>query len=224
MEKILFKIENEKPSEAALQNYFYNFEATCQRAQEITGNINRINAIGQIQNLGSFISSIAKNVLQRPVGYTQAKERYPIIGSFGAGPCLTMAVYNPKHKTAALCHIDSMTNLNSLHSIFSNLNPTKDKDTPVEIHLAGGDESSKEMVAKVINIIENFEYAKIISASIVRPNPAQLAIDSRTGEVFTDFSAHQLNLGENISMRLKTVSFIFTQQSLAIEPGLKFNG
>lgn len=177
-------------------------ESAAFRRQEFTHALEGLpiwaaNSKGQPHRRGNFTSGEARNIPQHGVGYTDATSAKPILGSYGAGPCLIVAVYNPETKTAALSHVDELTLLHSITDIFYQLG--KNSKEKLQVHLAGGDESSRNMVTEIINIISHTPNAEIISSDVLNPGGGskQLAIDARTGEVFTEFKLDQLDTGPN---------------------------
>jgi hypothetical protein len=113
--------------------------------------IAQINSLGQKQNTGKFTAAEARGILQAEMGFTNAESEKPILGTFGAAPCIAMAVYNPETKTAFLAHIDDLTDINSIEDLFYQL--SADNRVTLEAHLAGGLEESRHKVTELINFI-----------------------------------------------------------------------
>lgn len=76
------------------------------------------NAQKRIQNITAqkannttarFAADKARCVLQAEAGVTNAKGKWPIIGSFGADPCVILAIQDTGNKVAAIAHIDAGT-------------------------------------------------------------------------------------------------------------------
>jgi hypothetical protein len=82
----------------------------------------------------------------------------------------------------------------------------EDDKQRLEIHLAGGDNSSREQVSRLIDIIEQTPNAKIKTADLLYTgNSKKLAIDSRTGEASTSFSYTQLEEGKDFDMKVRMI-------------------
>ncbi|MGD9153747.1 MAG: hypothetical protein PVG30_08890 [Gammaproteobacteria bacterium] len=158
----------------------------------------------------NFSKNLAEGVLQREYAITTANSKKPILGTYGAGPCLIVAIYDSKSKTAFLAHIDSATNLKSLTQILKIFNPK----TSV-VHLFGGDNSSKNMCMDVVEIFESNHF-KLHNTDIVRSdwrNAASLAIDARNGQIYTPVEHYHLST-KNENQRLQLASFVFGKQNL----------
>lgn len=139
-------------------------------------------------------------ILQHEYGVTKADAAQPVLGTYGAGPCVILALYDKQAKTAVLTHIDALTNLYSLNQLFNEINP----ETTVA-HLAGGDSSSQEMCIKIIDMLEDRKI-NIANADIVREGfkgPASLAIDARTGNIYAPVSPFQLSNTKDQDVRLQ---------------------
>jgi hypothetical protein len=177
--------------------------------------VEEVRSIGQRENYGHFTSAEAEGILQHEMGFTDAKSERPVLATFGAGPCIAIAVYNPETRTASLAHIDALTELPSTDALFYQL--SKDSDATLEVHLAGGMEMSREQVTELIRRIQIKPNVAVKSANIIPEDGGfggkSLAIDSRTGEVFTDFDVHQLNT-PNLDGRLMMVGMQFIRSPI----------
>jgi len=151
--------------------------------------LNHLKNVGQQKNKGTLQADEVIAVNQHDVAYTNSDSVRPILASSGAGPCVIMAVYNPKTKTAALTHIDIGTKMSSVREIFDELR--SDGNDPLEIHLGGGNRSkaSKRMLTRLIKEVDKQANVEIKSANLLDENieANDLAIDTRTGEIFTNF-------------------------------------
>jgi hypothetical protein len=183
--------------------------------------IKNVNKIGQKKNTGSFSNKEAKNVLMHHVGYTTKDSQYPILGTFGAGPCIILAT------PGALCHLFASTAISSVQNIFDNLKDKK--NTPIEVHLLGGEMESIDMAYDLIKLIQKNDDVFIKSCDLIDKMKHEgcedrLAIDSRTGEIYTDFDITQLDYEDekSFSQRLYDASFTKKGTSLWVEPGLEF--
>ncbi len=183
----------------------YDIEALQRKdARRIEDNtmFENVRKIGQDSNLASFTSADAQGVLQREVAFTNADSAKPILGTTGAGPCVAIAIYNPETKTASLAHVDADTDLSSLGGMFHQL--SKESDATLEVHLAGGLMESRNNVIELIRQIQYQKNIEIKSADIIPESTTttkSLAIDSRTGEIFTQVNLNQLDPGDDADMR-----------------------
>lgn len=122
----------------------------------------------------------SKDVLQNEAGITNARSSHPIIGSFGAFPCVILSMYNPRIQTAALAHIDAVTNLQQGVQMLVDQMQVIDSDL-ISIELATGClpeinptlQKLKDTCAKV----KNFCLKKIHHSEV-------LSIDARSGDTF----------------------------------------
>ncbi|WP_392538620.1 hypothetical protein [Legionella sp. 227] len=164
---------------------------------------------------GNFSSTEGYAVLQHEIGITNNTSLKPILGSYGAGPCFIIAIWNATTKTALLAHVDALTSLSSVESLFKRI--SSDDNDILEVHLHGGDSSSKKQAAQIIELVENHENAKILSADVCHDGHSKsLAIDSRNGEVFNELSPTQLEHGRNSEDQLKIVAFRLIESPLEL--------
>lgn len=157
----------------------------------------------QTQNPGFFTSNEARGVAQNELVIANADSQKPILGTFGAGPCVAIAVYNPTTHSAMLAHIDGLTNISSLNKYLEII--AKDSSQPLQVHLAGGTEESKKMCVEIINML-NKRGDNVIKSSKLIPlggSGESLAIDARTGDIFTSFNPDQLDLGKDFDLKNK---------------------
>ena len=161
--------------------------------------------IESVRNLGftprerEFADNEGRSIYIRGYGKTSANDSRPVLGTSGMGPCLGMAIYNPEQKTGAIAHFDTRTDLSSLDKLIEDMGV---KNHKLEIHLAGGDETSehsRNMVGQIIQKLNSYDNVQIKSADIMGPsgNLRSLALDTRSGEVYNRFMSSQLDKGEN---------------------------
>lgn len=165
-----------------------------------------------------FKKSDSMTVLQHEYAITNAESEKPVLGTFGAGPCLILALYDDKNKVAMLAHIDALTNLTSLSILFSRVS----KENTVA-HLFGGNLSSKAMCIDVADLVER-NNIKIVNADIVRFDfsSASLAIDSRTGSIY-EVEPQQLESDKNMDARLRLVGLQFMPTAMTqVYDGTRF--
>jgi len=166
--------------------------------------IREANSREQAAREGAFTTEESFSVLQHEITITDGGNPKPILGSFGAGPCVIIAAYNPVTNQAMLTHVDALTSLSSLDAYFDRLSPSP--RAKLQVHLAGGDDSSKEQVTIILEKIYSLRDAEILSANLCCGHESKsLAIDSRTGEVFTVFHPKQLGKTEDHEFRMARV-------------------
>lgn len=148
---------------------------------------------------GDFSNNEGRSIYIRGYGKTSASDSRPVLGTSGMGPCLGVAIYNPEQKTGAIAHFDTRTDLSSLDKLIEDMGI---KNHKLEVHLAGGDETSehsRNMVGQIIKKLNSYENVQIKSADIMGPsgNLRSLALDTRSGQVYSRFMGSQLDKGEN---------------------------
>lgn len=188
-----------------------SYNASCRQYSEQEDLLQSANRNEQAHQVGSFSKNEAQAVLQHEVAITNSNSTKPILGTYGAGPCVIVALYNPQTKVAALAHVDSLTNINSLAHHVDQISSVG----AVEVHLSGGDSSSKKMVTEIIKLINSRQGAKIISANVCNGYESKsLALDSRTGAVFTSFDPKQLQHADDWELRLQLVGMQFSSSAI----------
>lgn len=175
--------------------------------------LDRVNAIGQTRTTGHFTAQEARDIMQHSAGFTDATSKRPIMASYGAGPCIIMAIHNPDQKSVALAHIDSLTTMDSVRNLFFVLCNGK---SPLEVHLRGGEKASPHLAIQLLEMIDSQPDTLLKSACLCAEdgNSKMLAIDSRSGEIFTDFDIANIDIGKDYLYR-KTI-----MQSQRIPSGL----
>lgn len=127
-----------------------------------------------------------------------------IIGSFGAGPCIIVAMRCPTTKKTMLAHIDALTT--SPMSIFHSQFIACDS---VDVYLVGGDSSSKDMIIKILDQLSIPKY-RIIYAHLVDSSTNSFAIDPTDGSIccyvnydsFIKLDTHAINNGMLYSLMM----------------------
>lgn len=150
-------------------------------------------------------------IIQHEYAITTSESRRPVLGTFGAGPCLIIALYDTQNKIAVLAHVDALTDLNSLSRLFYSVS----KEHTVA-HLYGGDHQSKDMCLEIVDILEK-EHIQIVTSDIIRDSyiPASLAIDARTGAIYTSIEpTEHLQITEEIYNRMMLIGFQFLKSSI----------
>ena len=130
-------------------------------------------------------------VIQHEYAVSYANSRKPILGSYGAGSCVILALYESKLKKALLAHIDVVTDLKCLDNILSGFS----SETTVA-HLIGGNTESlcPDFCLDIVEILEQHKI-KIVNCDIVRNDydPGSLAIDARNGNIYSPVDPYQLH-------------------------------
>ena len=121
---------------------------------------------------------------------------------------MILAVYNRQDKRAALAHIDAGTELSCLARMFGRIRDSN--DTPLEVHLAGGDSGSTDLICSLIGIVNNTKNAVIKSSNLRTYESNQLALDSATGDIDDTFDIHKTYMGKDFNTILKLVGLRVT--------------
>jgi phosphotransferase system HPr-like phosphotransfer protein len=193
------------------------FSKNYNEAKEEESFFERVNMHSHIETDGTFTKNEAQAILQHEVAITNSNSQKPILGSYGAGPCIIVAAYNVCTTQTILAHIDSLTSASSINAIFKQLQAKEDEE--IHVHIYGGDEVeiSKKVAKTIINIINSQNNTEIISANVCNGGrPKRFAIDSRSGEIFTKFSITQLDHAEDSDKRLQLVRLQFSESALRL--------
>lgn len=174
-------------------------------AQEKLDLIDATNRLGRntIRMSDKISPNTTLSVAQHHVAYTDATGKFPILSTFGAGPCVILAAYNRQDKRAALAHIDAGTELNCLGRIFGRIREST--DTPLEVHLAGGDSCSIDLICSLIGIVNNTKNVVIKSSNLNTYEANQLALDSTTGDIDDTFNIHRTYMVKDFDTILQIV-------------------
>lgn len=160
-------------------------------------------------NFIDFEPSLAVGVLQGEYAITTSESEQPVLGTYGAGPCLIVAIYDSNSRTAFLTHIDTLSDLQSLKYIIKSFDSQHST-----VHLFGGDNSSAEMVMDVVEILESMNF-QLHNTDIVRDSfeSASMAIDARTGKIFTQVRPDHLTTKQDM-LRLQMRGMQFSKSAL----------
>ena len=153
--------------------------------------LQEVNALEQKNRKANFSAEDARDISQHCIGYTDANSDKPILGTCGIGPCVGVAIYNPEIKVAALTHLDTSIALSSVEEMFAEL--SKDSDAILQVHLRGGDFMSRKMIDRLLELINGMNNVEIISADLISEDVRSIAIDARTGEIYTEVLFRQLD-------------------------------
>lgn len=151
-------------------------------------------------------------VLPHEFAVTTADSIKPVLGTFGAVACLIIAIYDAEAKKAVLTHVDAFSRIDSLTGLLELVSPASST-----VHLCGGDMSSQVMCMEIVELIET-HYFKIANADIVRTgsifDSASLAIDARTGAIYSPIFPKHLEAGEDQAIRLQLAGMAMGKSSI----------
>lgn len=153
------------------------------------------------------------SIFQRHVGYTSENSNYPVLATYGAGPCIILALYNKETKKAGLAHIDGLTMADQtvwwMHTKLSN-----GKNESLEAHISGGDTTSIKMISNIINRLKYLKI-KIKSSNVNTYTVDQLAIDSRTGNISNNFHPRNVKKSKNFDLKMKIIGMQYQKSSIS---------
>lgn len=160
----------------------------------------------------NFTPHEAVTVVQHEYAIATFDSRQPVLGTFGAGPCVILALYDKENRRAMLAHIDSLTDLQSLSRTIQKFSS---KNTIA--HLLGGDSSSQFMCIELLEVLRKLNI-EIENADLINHfNPsASLAIDSRTGAIYSPIHHSQLSKTNDLDSRLQMAGMGITTSPLTI--------
>jgi len=132
-------------------------------------------------------------VLQSEAAFTVATAAKPILATYGCGPCVAVAGYDPTNKMAFLVHVASPNEVAVCgNHIWSNISQfmRKQIEKPIQIHLVGGHTCAPNLSKITVQYIKSWMRAKkdlpmtLVSQDILssdRESSKSLWIDSRDG-------------------------------------------
>jgi hypothetical protein len=160
------------------------------------------------RELAAHSNFAAVGIGQRQVGFTCANSDHPVLASYGAGPCIIVAAYNRETRQASLAHVDVWTQKESIAYMFRKLRG--ETNATLEVHLSGAMEDLEAIgkdvernVQNVLDILNDTPYASLRSSHLFKRGTAseKLAIDARTGNIFTAFSLLNVPLIKSIDLQ-----------------------
>jgi chemotaxis receptor (MCP) glutamine deamidase CheD len=117
--------------------------------------------------------------------------RYPLVGTYGLGPCITIAGFDKKTKTAFLSHNIPLKRLEFLNdTLFDILKRKGIEKEDLEFYLVGGDETYKDHAQKIEEYLsERIKNPKIVYRDLVERNDPKgrgksIILDSRDGRIY----------------------------------------
>lgn len=153
-------------------------------------------------NYVDFPKALAFTIIQHEYGITTEKSRMPILGTWGAGPCVIAALYDTKNKIAAVAHLDSTWDVKSLENMIRNF----ERESTVA-HLYGGEQYSFDNCLDIIEVITN-NGIKIENCALIEHSKgnASLAIDARNGRLYSHVKPSDLTPCENMGAKWEQLS------------------
>lgn len=187
---------------------------------KVSNVVRSVREIGQPAKAGEFNQQEARGIYIRGYGITSATDPNPVLGTKGMGPCVAVAIYNPKTKMGALAHFDTNTDVESMDKMLYTVRD--DADDPLEVHLAGGalgEPNSHRLVEEIVSRLNDEPNLKIKSAELLNPSGSlkSLALDTRTGEISNQFMGSQLNNGDRSNIMSYHVGHAFQKEGLRPE-------
>ena len=159
----------------------------------------------------SFNSSEAASVMQGKFMISDGS-RFHVLGTYGAGPCLIMAVHCPTTKTGALAHLNASNSISSIRELINRF------QHPVDVHFFGGNTESKKNCDKIYQAVKQLAHVTIKNSDILPLRGsyagASLAINVQTGEIYSPVEPKHLTpeKDELIKMKLIVTSLQFDQK------------
>lgn len=129
-------------------------------------------------------------ILQSEAGFTLFTDRKPILATYGCGPCIALAGFDPTNKMAFVAHFPtSKTVRKSGYLIFDGISRLARQkiETPIQLHLRGGVKGGESEAT--IDAIKEWTRQrkdlpmKIASEDTLKSEIKSLSIDSRDGTV-----------------------------------------
>jgi hypothetical protein len=127
---------------------------------------------------GSIDKQLSETVFQHEFAYrTKLDTNVRFLGSYGAGPCIIVAIWNRVTNETLLMHIDALTI--NIDKVFKNCDPINS-----DVYVVGG--ASKTSVHNVLSYLQkqrfNITYAKVG----IRQDGHELIIDCENGNILID--------------------------------------
>ncbi|MHB1947051.1 MAG: hypothetical protein ACYCQI_02910 [Gammaproteobacteria bacterium] len=130
---------------------------------------------------------------------TTATSQLPILGTSVAASCVIVALYNDEGKIAILSHIDEFARTESINQMIQ-LMPSEG----TVAHVYGGSVESVDLCTRIITALEENNIC-INNADILRKDhmtdSASLAIDARTGTIYSPVEPHHMKITPEFKKR-----------------------
>ena len=193
---------------------------------EVQPRIRELQALGQPDKHLDVSGDEDIGVFQGDIAYTDPDSIHPILASYGAAGCVILATHNPETGVTALTHIDAATDLrNTIAAAVYGVRGKSSSDVVIEAHLAGatqgnGGESTLAGIVDILDLFDNEEIkVEIKSADVADTDRSEsLAIDSRTGKVFTEFNPLEVPTAgveteQDLDIKAQNVSMGFRREA-----------
>jgi hypothetical protein len=191
------------------------FSASYKEAESELALLDFANSKGSEGTLGCFLSTESYAVLPHEAGITSGFSTKPIIGSYGAGHGIIIAIWNVSTKEAVLAHVYALTTFSSVESLFRRI--SSDESDKLEVHLHGGDSMTRKQAKEMVALVKGQKNSELVSANLCNGYDSKsFAIDSRTGKTSTTFSAKQLEHSSDFEERLKIAALKLSKSSLKL--------
>jgi hypothetical protein len=150
---------------------------------------------------------------QREFGITKARDRKPILATYGLATCVGFVGWSPEQKVGFLAHYDALTKLPESFDYLIDcvLKQSQNKSPEFDVRLIGGwDESDSIIEFLKSNLNQNRKIKmNLIEEDIGRSGLVKsVALDTRTGKTYSYFP--KLN-----PFHIKTEEYIDSNHSIA---------
>jgi len=116
------------------------------------------------------------SVSQGEIGVLREDSKKRFLETLGAGPCIIVTAYDPSNKTAAMTHIDGLTDeKTTLNQLFGAAGI-------VEIRVFGGDSSSINQLVSIKKILE--KAGAVVQEWDILNTEKSIILDRETGKIF----------------------------------------
>ncbi len=170
-----------------------------------------------------------RGVLQHEYSIVASTGKQTQLATYGAGPCVIVAAWNPDTKKAGLAHVDSLTDIASVEAFINQVGSGRKEKTKIQVHLVGGDNTTIGMQAKLVTVVRNNPRLELVSADLgggnglagfsIRSSGSDelmsgnsdfggrsLAIRATTGEVFNFVYPSTIDAGRDSEIRLRLIA------------------
>ena len=134
-----------------------------------------------IEHVGGPPQELARGISQRAYGVSNAESDMPVIGTSGLGPCIAVTFY--RNGVAAIAHVDSMTDTDSLGGMLREMG-IEPGSPDVQVRLIGGEFSARHLAIRILRSLQGLGLKPEQADIINKPHPSQFAIDTRTGAIY----------------------------------------
>lgn len=123
-------------------------------------------------------------VLQREGAFVYADSAVPVAASYGAGPCVLVALYDPNSRAAFLAHVDTDTHLPDIAMAAQTLRGAAPGPAPLHAHVIGGS-GNVAFALRVLDQVKALPDTQLQTVWMDQKTPLgdALMIDARTGAI-----------------------------------------